>query len=81
MFLDNDKFPELNKKIDEIAKENRVSNTAIVIAWILRHPVKIKTIVGTTNKKRIQDIARASEIEITRQQWHEIYRATGNKLP
>lgn len=81
VFLDNDKFPELNKKIDEIAKENRVSNTAIAIAWILRHPAKIQTIVGTTNKKRIQDIARASEIEITRQQWYEIYRAAGNKLP
>lgn len=81
VFLDNDKFPELNEKIDNIAKENGVSNTAIAISWILRHPAKIQTIIGTTNKKRIQDIAKASEIDMTRQQWYEIYRAAGNKLP
>lgn len=81
VFLDNDKFPELNEKIDNIAKEKGVSNTAIAISWILRHPAKIQTIVGTTNKKRIQDISKASEIDMTRQQWYEIYRAAGNKLP
>lgn len=81
VFLDNEKFPELNEKINEIAEEKGVSNTAIATAWILRHPAKIQTIIGTTNKKRIQDIVKASEVEITRQQWYEIYRAAGNKLP
>lgn len=81
VFLDNEKFPELNKKINEIAEKNGVSNTAIAVAWILRHPARIQTIIGTTNKKRIQDIAKASEVEITRQEWYEIYRAAGNKLP
>lgn len=81
VFLDNEKFPGLNEKINEIAEEKGVSNTAIATAWILRHPAKIQTIIGTTNKKRIQDIVKASEVEITRQQWYEIYRAAGNKLP
>lgn len=81
VFLDNEKFPELNEKINEMAEEKGVSNTAIATAWILRHPAKIQTIIGTTNKKRIQDIVKASEVEITRQQWYEIYRAAGNKLP
>ena len=81
VFLDNEKFPELNKKINEIAEKNGISNTAIAVAWILRHPARIQTIIGTTNKKRIQDIAKASEVEITRQEWYEIYRAAGNKLP
>lgn len=81
VFLDNEKFPELNKKINEIAEKKGVSNTAIAVAWILRHPAKIQTIIGTTNKKRIHDIAKASEVEITRQEWYEIYRAAGNKLP
>ena len=38
VFLDNKKFSELNKKIDEIAGEKGVKNTAIALAWILRHP-------------------------------------------
>lgn len=80
-FLDNDKFPELNSKINEIAELKGVKNTAIAIAWILRHPAKIQPVVGTTNYKRLKDICKASEVELTRQEWYDIYRAAGNKLP
>jgi predicted oxidoreductase len=81
VFLNNDKFPELNQKIDEIAEAKGVTNSAIAVAWILRHPAKIQTIVGTTNAKRLKDISKASDVELTRQEWYEIYRAAGNKLP
>lgn len=81
VFLDNDKFPVLNKKINELAEKKGVSNTAIATAWILRHPAKIQTIVGTTNSNRLKDICKASNIEITRQEWYEIYLAAGNELP
>ncbi|MBU3104007.1 aldo/keto reductase [Clostridium gasigenes] len=81
VFLDNDKFPEVNAKINEIAALKGVSNTVIATAWILRHPAKIQTIVGTTNAARLKDICKASDVDITRQEWYEIYRAAGNKLP
>lgn len=81
VFLDNDKFPVLNQKIDEIAKAKGVTNSAIAVAWILRHPAKIQPIVGTTNAERLKDICKACEIELTRQEWYEIYRAAGNVLP
>lgn len=81
VFLDNDKFPVLNQKIDEIAKAKGVTNSAIAVAWILRHPAKIQPIVGTTNAARLKDICKACEIELTRQEWYEIYRAAGNVLP
>jgi len=81
VFLDNDKFPILNNKINEIAKEKGVTNTAIATAWILRHPAKIQTIVGTMNPKRLKEICKASDVELTRQEWYEIYLAAGNKLP
>lgn len=81
VFLNNNKFPELNRKIDEIAEKKGVTNTAIAIAWILRHPAKIQAIVGTTNSKRLKDICKAPEVELTRQEWYELYKAAGNKLP
>lgn len=81
VFLDNDKFPELNNKINEIAKLKDVTNSAIAVAWILRHPARIQPIVGTTNAQRLKDICKASQIELTRQEWYEIYRAAGNTLP
>lgn len=81
VFLENEKFPELNAKIDELAAIKGVSNSAIATAWILRHPAKIQTIVGTMNAVRLEQITKASAIELTRQEWYEIYRAAGNVLP
>ncbi len=81
VFLNNDKFTELNKKIDEIANLKGVSNSAIAIAWILRHPAKIQPIVGTTKPNRLKDICKASQVELTRKEWYEIYLAAGNVLP
>jgi len=81
VFLDNDKFPVLNAKINEIAAIKGVPNTTIAIAWILRHPAIIQPVVGTTNYKRLKDICRATKVILTRQEWYEIYKAAGNKLP
>ena len=81
VFLDNDKFPELNKKIDEIAEKYGVTNTAIATAWILRHPAKMQTIAGSMNTNRLKEICAASNVNLTRQEWYEIYLAAGNKLP
>lgn len=81
VFLDNEKFPELNLKINEIAAAKSVTNTAIAIAWILRHPAKMQPIVGTTNPSRVKDISKASNITLSRQEWYDIYLAAGNKLP
>ncbi|EOR26336.1 aldo/keto reductase [Clostridium sartagoforme AAU1] len=80
-FLDNEKFPKLNAKINEIAESKNVTNSAIAVAWILRHPARIQTIVGTTNASRLKDISKASNISLTREEWYEIYRAAGNQLP
>jgi predicted oxidoreductase len=81
VFLDNEKFPELNQKINEIALAKGVTNSAIAIAWILRHPAQMQPIVGTTNSRRLKDICKASDITLTRQEWYSIYLAAGNKLP
>ncbi|HDT9649183.1 TPA: aldo/keto reductase family oxidoreductase [Listeria monocytogenes] len=81
VFLDNDKFPELNKTIDKIAADKGVTNSAIAVAWIQRHPASFQTVVGTMNPGRIADIAKASDVTLSREEWYEIYRAAGNQLP
>jgi len=81
VFLDNPKFTELNRKIDEIAAKYGVSNTTIAIAWLLRHPAKMQPIIGTMNIDRLRDSCKASEIRLSREEWYEIYRAAGNVLP
>jgi predicted oxidoreductase len=81
VFLGNEKFPELNQKIDEIAARYEVSNTTIAIAWLLRHPAKMQPVIGTMNVDRLIECCNASEIDLSREEWYEIYRAAGNILP
>ncbi|WP_208587038.1 aldo/keto reductase [Gracilibacillus suaedae] len=81
VFVDNDQFPILNEKLQEYAEKKGVTKSAIAIAWILRHPAKMQPIVGTMNPKRLQDIAKASEVNLTREEWYDLYRIAGNKLP
>jgi predicted oxidoreductase len=81
VFLENDKFPDLNRVIDALAASRGVANTAIAIAWLLRHPAHMQPIIGTTNVGRMRDISKASEVKLSRQEWYDIYLAAGNKLP
>ena len=80
-FIDNKKFPELNKTMQKIGDKYGVSKTTIAFAWLLRHPAKMQPVTGTTNLERLTDCIRASEIQLTREEWYEIYRAAGNVLP
>lgn len=81
VFVGNDDFPEVNAKLQEIAEKKGVTDSAIAIAWILRHPAKIQPVVGTMNPERLRDIAKASDVELTKKEWYELYLAAGNKLP
>lgn len=80
-FIDNPKFPELNNVLEKLGNKYNVSKTTLAIAWILRHPAKMQPVTGTTNTTRLADCLKASEIQITREEWYEIYRAMGNSLP
>ncbi|BBJ27446.1 aldo/keto reductase [Athalassotoga saccharophila] len=81
VFLDNPKFKTLNDEIDKVAKNYDVPKSAIPIAWILRHPAKIQPVIGTTNPKHLREICQASNVNLTRKEWYDLYKAAGNKLP
>ena len=80
-FVDSDKFPQLNQKLQELGEKYGVTKSAMAVAWILRHPAQIQVIVGTTNPQRLTDIAAASGVELTREDWYQLYLAAGNQLP
>lgn len=80
-FIDNDKFPKLNEVLENIGNQYGVSKTTMAFAWILRHPAKMQPVTGTTNLTRLVDCLKGSEIQITHEEWYEIYRAAGNVLP
>ena len=80
-FVDSDKYPELNRVLAEIGDKYGISKTGVAAAWILRHPANMQVIVGTMNPEHLKDVCDASDVVLTRQEWYDIYRAAGHKLP
>lgn len=74
-FMENEAYPALNAVSGRIAKERGVSKSAVAIAWILRHPAVIQPLIGTTNAQRLRDICTGVGVELSREEWYELYRA------
>ena len=81
-FVDNnDGYPDLNWALGEISAKYNVTKSTVAAAWILRHPAKMQTIVGTMNYYRMLEISRAPELELTREEWYRLYLSSGHILP
>lgn len=81
VFIGSEEFPELNKVLERLAEKYQATCNAIAVAWIMRHPAGIQTIVGSTQIRRVQEICKASDIMLTREEWYEIYLSAGKALP
>lgn len=81
VFVDNDKFPELNELLAQLAKKYHTNKNAIATAWILRHPANMQVILGTMNPTRIKESAAGGDVTLTKQEWYDVYFAAGNDLP
>ena len=80
-FVDHPDFPELNKVLGELGEKYGVPKTAVAIAWILRHPAKMQAIAGTMNPAHLRDICAASKVEMSHNEWWQLYLASGKFLP
>ena len=80
-FVDNDRFPELNVKLNEIGDKYSLTKTGVAAAWILCHPANMQIIAGTMNPAHLSEISKATDVTLTRGEWYEIYRAAGHMLP
>jgi predicted oxidoreductase len=72
----------LQETLSTIAESRGVTRAIIAIAWLLKHPAKIIPIIGSTDAKRIQELTKAPEIDLTRDEWYRLLLAArGEKLP
>ena len=81
VFLGNERYGELNKVIDTMAEKYGVTPTAIAAAWILRHPAGMQIVSGTTSLERMEEIASACDVTLTREEWYQLYLSAGHLLP
>lgn len=81
VFLQNNDFAELNHKLAEIGEKYEVSATTMAVAWLLRHPANMQVLAGTMNKDRFNEICKACDIQLSKEDWYQIFMAAGNILP
>lgn len=80
-FIGAEEYSELNQKLEELADKYNVSETTIATAWILRHPANMQVIAGTTSEDRLKEIVVACGVELSREEWYQLYLAAGHPLP
>ena len=80
-FVGNEKFQALNQVLNRLAIKYGVTSSTIAVSWILRYPAKMQAVVGTTNPKHLIEASQATNFNLTRKEWYEIYLAAGNNLP
>ena len=81
VFLQNDDFSVLNNKLSELGEKYGVSATAMAAAWLLRHPANMQILAGTMNLDRFNEICKACDIKLSKEDWYQIFMAAGNILP
>ena len=73
---------ELLTVIDELAARENVTRSAIAIAFVLAHPSKPIAILGSTQPERLQELAKATNVQLSRTDWYRIVQASeGVPLP
>lgn len=81
LFLGSSEYAELNRLMQQMGEKYNATDNMMATAWIMRHPANIQMIAGTMNLKRMQEIVRASELVLTREEWYSLYLAAGHILP
>ena len=81
VFVGNPKFPLLNAQLEKTAEKYGVSVNTVAVAWILRHPAFKQVISGTTNPERMRQMCVAADVVLSKEDWYDLYAATGKELP
>ena len=70
------------KLISQLANRYSSNPNAILLAWLLKHPVNIQPVIGTSNIKRIKECAQSPKVELSRDDWYLLFEtARGQGVP
>ena len=79
---DTEQTRRLKKVLAELVEKYGVGSDTILLAWILQHPAKVIPVAGTVNIARIQQLMKAVELKMDKQDWFAIWtESMGNKVP
>lgn len=79
---DTHRMLTLRNVLHKISDQHEVGIDQVMYAWLLKHPANIIPIVGSGKLERVQAAVNALNIDLTRQQWFELWVASkGQNVP
>lgn len=81
VFFGVPQYEKLNRELEVLGAEYGVSPTTMASAWILRHPAGMQLIAGTMKPDRLEEIAKAADVKLSREHWYRLYLAAGYDMP
>jgi predicted oxidoreductase len=71
----------LAPKLAELSETAGTDTSAVALAWLMHHPVKVMPVMGSIDVSRIQKFADAEKVPMDRQTWFELYElANGHEV-
>lgn len=79
--IQNEKHERIILKANELAEKYHVSINEILLAFLYIHPANITPVIGTTQFARIKEAKRSMEINLSREDFYQLWQAsTGHEV-
>jgi len=72
---DQESLRNASAMVAQLAAAKGLSQEAILLGWLLKHPAGIQPIVGTTNPDRLISACRADATGLSREEWYSLLAA------
>lgn len=69
----------IQKVGNELAEKYQAGLDQILLAWLIKHPAGIIPVIGTSKIERVKSALGACKIELTRQDWYLLWKASTGK--
>lgn len=82
VFQNTPEAQRLQPVLKRLSAQYECTVAQLVLAWLHRHPARIIPVIGTTQPKRIQELAQAHDIQLESLDWFALTEASwGHKVP
>ena len=76
---EDEQILRIQKVGNKLAEKYNVGLDQILLAWLIKHPSGIIPVIGTSKIERVQSALDACKIELTRQEWYLLWKASTGK--
>lgn len=73
---DNEQTQRIKTVLTSLCDKYQTTEDVLLLAWILKHPIKVSPVIGTTNRERIKNANRALALDLELEDWFILLEAS-----